>query len=163
MSTVVVAVTGEHPPDAKVVYVTVYEPAVLVDGVIAPVVAFSVSPPVELKVPPVYDPVPVRLTEISPASDLQYGPPAQLIDAVGKTVTVTVVVTGTDAHPPEAGIVYVIVQVLDELDDGVIAPDVPSIVSPPGLEVKVPPVYEPVPEIITGIFPATDVQNGSPA
>ena len=42
------------------VYVTVYVPGVLVDGVIAPVAELIDSPAVELKTPPV---VPVRVTD----------------------------------------------------------------------------------------------------
>ena len=42
--TAVVAVTIPHPFAAAMVYVTVYDPAVLVLGVIAPVEAFIVSP-----------------------------------------------------------------------------------------------------------------------
>ena len=40
----VVAVTIPHPLAAAIVYVTVYAPAVLVDGVIAPVTPSIVSP-----------------------------------------------------------------------------------------------------------------------
>ena len=40
----VVADTTPHPPDAAMVYVTVYVPAVLVDGVIVPVAASMISP-----------------------------------------------------------------------------------------------------------------------
>jgi hypothetical protein len=40
----VVAVTALQPPDAGVLYVTVYVPAVLNDGVIAPVELFMLSP-----------------------------------------------------------------------------------------------------------------------
>ena len=53
MVTVVVTATEEHPPEAGIVYVTVYVPAVLVDGVMAPVVEFIVNPPADEKVPPV--------------------------------------------------------------------------------------------------------------
>ena len=44
MVTDVVAVTAAHPPEAAIVYVTVYVPAVLVLGVIAPVELFIVNP-----------------------------------------------------------------------------------------------------------------------
>jgi hypothetical protein len=44
MVTGAVAVTTAHPPAAAIVYVTVYVPAVLVDGFIAPVAASIVSP-----------------------------------------------------------------------------------------------------------------------
>jgi hypothetical protein len=43
-------------------YVTVYIPGVLDEGVIAPEPELIVSPGVELNVPPVYNPVPVRVT-----------------------------------------------------------------------------------------------------
>ena len=42
--TAAVDVTAEHPPAAAIVYVTVYEPAVLVDGVICPVPPFKLNP-----------------------------------------------------------------------------------------------------------------------
>ena len=51
--TATVAVTAEQPPLDGVVYVTVYVPAVLVLGVIAPVLASILKPEVELYVPPV--------------------------------------------------------------------------------------------------------------
>jgi len=44
ITTVAVAVTVPHPPDAGTVYVTVYVPAVLEEGVIAPVEALIVKP-----------------------------------------------------------------------------------------------------------------------
>jgi hypothetical protein len=72
----VVAVTALQPPDAGVLYVTVYVPAVLVDGVIAPVELFMLSPVGAEKVPPVYEPVPVRVTVCAADSDLQNGVPA---------------------------------------------------------------------------------------
>ncbi len=51
----------------------VYVPGVLLDGVIAPVVALIVSPAGALNVPPV---VPVRVTVCAVVTDLQYGLPA---------------------------------------------------------------------------------------
>ncbi len=46
--------TAEQPPEAAIVYVTVYVPAVLVLGVIAPVLALMLNPDeFELYVPPV--------------------------------------------------------------------------------------------------------------
>jgi hypothetical protein len=48
MVTEVVTGTAAHPPDAGIVYVTVYVPAVLDDGVIAPVAPFIVNPAVEV-------------------------------------------------------------------------------------------------------------------
>ncbi len=43
-----VALTAAQPPDAPTVYVTVYVPAVLVLGVIAPVLASRLKPVVEV-------------------------------------------------------------------------------------------------------------------
>ncbi len=45
--TVVVVLIAEQPPEAAIEYVTVYDPAVLVLGVIAPVLALIVKPDVE--------------------------------------------------------------------------------------------------------------------
>ena len=42
--TVVVVLIAEQPPEAAIVYVTVYDPAVLVLGVIAPVLASMLKP-----------------------------------------------------------------------------------------------------------------------
>ncbi len=47
MLTLAVVLTAEQPPDAAIVYVTVYVPAVLVLGVIAPVLALMLKPAVE--------------------------------------------------------------------------------------------------------------------
>jgi len=50
----VVTGTAAQPPEAGMVYVTVYVPGVLVLGVMAPVAALSVKPTGEaVKVPPV--------------------------------------------------------------------------------------------------------------
>ena len=57
--TLAVELTAEQPPTAASVYVTVYVPAVLVLGVIAPVLALMLKPVVEEYVPPV---VPVWVT-----------------------------------------------------------------------------------------------------
>ena len=46
--TEVVVTTAAHPPEEGVVYVTVYVPGVLADGVIAPVAGSIVSPAPEL-------------------------------------------------------------------------------------------------------------------
>ena len=82
-----------------------YVPAVLVLGVIAPVDELIVNPAVELNVPPLNAPVPVSVTAWAVATDLQNGVPAYEMFAVGASVIVTDVVTGTAAHPPDAGIV----------------------------------------------------------
>ena len=47
MVTDVVVEKAEQPPAAAIVYVTVYVPSVLVEGVIAPVLELMVSPAVE--------------------------------------------------------------------------------------------------------------------
>ena len=51
--TLAVVLTAEQGPVAAMVYVTVYVPAVLVLGVIAPVLALMIKPVVEEYVPPV--------------------------------------------------------------------------------------------------------------
>jgi hypothetical protein len=51
--TVVVLITAAQPPEAAIVYVTVYVPAVLVLGVTAPVLGSMLKPVVEEYVPPV--------------------------------------------------------------------------------------------------------------
>jgi hypothetical protein len=48
METDVVVVTAEQPPVAAIVYETVYVPAVLVLGVMAPVVELILKPVVEV-------------------------------------------------------------------------------------------------------------------
>jgi hypothetical protein len=68
----VVVENAAHPLAAAIVYVTVYVPAVLVEGVIAPVDASIINPAVEEKVPPV---VPVKVTLWPVANDLQNGEP----------------------------------------------------------------------------------------
>ena len=47
MVTLAVVLTAEQPADAAIVYVTVYVPAVLVLGVIAPVLASMLKPAAE--------------------------------------------------------------------------------------------------------------------
>ena len=73
MLTLAVVLTAEQPPAAAIVYVTVYVPAVLVLGVIAPVLALMLKPVVEEYVPPV---VPVWLTACPVVRVLQNGDPA---------------------------------------------------------------------------------------
>ncbi len=58
--TLAVVITAEQPADAAIVYVTVQVPAVLVLGVISPVLALMLNPVVEEYVPPV---VPVWLID----------------------------------------------------------------------------------------------------
>ena len=67
-----VATVAPQPPDAAMVYDTVYVPAVLDEGVIAPVEEFIVSPEVEEYVPP---DVPVLVTGWALVRLLQYGDP----------------------------------------------------------------------------------------
>ena len=50
---VVVVISSKQPPAAAIVYVIVYVPAVLVLGVISPVLALILKPVVEEYVPPV--------------------------------------------------------------------------------------------------------------
>jgi hypothetical protein len=72
IDTEAVAVMDEQPPEADTVYVTVYVPAVLRSGRIAPVEALMDSPPVEENVPPV---VPDNDTAWALLSEVQYGVP----------------------------------------------------------------------------------------
>ena len=66
--------TAEQPPVAAIVYVTVYVPAVLVLGVIAPVLALILKPNgLELYVPLA---VPTRVTDCALVIVLQNGEPA---------------------------------------------------------------------------------------
>ena len=53
MVTLAVVLTAEQAAAAAIVYVTVYVPAVLVLGLIAPVLALMLKPAVEEYVPPV--------------------------------------------------------------------------------------------------------------
>jgi hypothetical protein len=62
-----------HPPDAVILYVTVYVPGVLADGVMAPVEALMTNPAGALKTPPV---VPVRETACALVREAQNGVPA---------------------------------------------------------------------------------------
>ncbi len=78
--TVVVVVTAAQPPVAAIVYVTVQMPAVLILGVISPVLALMPKPVVEEYVPPV---VPVCVTDCALVRVLQNEEFEQLIVAVG--------------------------------------------------------------------------------
>jgi hypothetical protein len=62
-----------------------------------------------VKFPPVKFPVPVRVTGCATVMLVQNGVPAYEMDAVGNCVMVTVAVALTAAHPPAAGMVYVMV------------------------------------------------------
>ena len=59
MTTLAVVVTCEQPPEARIVYVTVYVPAVEVLGLIVPVLVSILKPAVELNAPPL---LPVNVT-----------------------------------------------------------------------------------------------------
>ena len=73
MVTEEVAVTAAHPPEAAIVFVTVYVPGVLADKSTCPVaVLIKTSPAVEEKVPAT--PPPLKVGEGSAAS-AQYGVP----------------------------------------------------------------------------------------
>ena len=70
--TLYVATTAEQPASAAIVYVTVYVPAVLVLGVIAPVLASMLKPVAEEYVPPV---VPVCVTVRAVVIVVHHGEP----------------------------------------------------------------------------------------
>ena len=155
--TLAVVLTAEQPPDAAIVYVTVQVPAVLVLGVIAPVLALILKPVVEEYVPPV---VPVWLIDCELERVLQNGDPAQLILALGAAMIVTLAVVLTAEHPPVAAIVYVTVQVPTVLALGVTAPVLELILKPAGLELYVPLA---VPTRVTDCALVIVLQNGDPA
>jgi hypothetical protein len=72
---IVAVVVNEYalqPPAGATVYVTVYVPDVLNDGVISPVVLLILKPVGALNVPPV---VPVTVTPCTVVTVLQYGDP----------------------------------------------------------------------------------------
>ena len=75
---------------------------------------------------------------------------------------VTVVVVVTELHPPDAGIVYVTVYIPWGLREGIIAPVDALMDKPVGEAVYVPPVYAPVPLIVTGWDVPTEEQKGDP-
>ncbi len=70
--TAAVVLTAEQPADAAIVQVTVYVPAVLVLGVIAPVLALILKPAAEEYVPPV---VPVWVTDCAVVIVVHHGEP----------------------------------------------------------------------------------------
>jgi hypothetical protein len=94
----VVAFTIPQPPDAAIEYVTVYVPAVLEPGVIAPEFELIVNPLVEEYLPPE---VPVLVTDWAVVRFLQKGVPAYEIVAAGSGVTPTLkdAVFGLELHP----------------------------------------------------------------
>ena len=107
MVTVAGAVTAAHPPAAATVLVMMYVPGVEVDGVIAPVEAFSVRPVVEVNAPAV---APVANVAAAGAVALvQKLVAAYPKSAVAGAVMVTVAIPVTAAHPPLAATVLVMV------------------------------------------------------
>ena len=100
--TVAVVVTAEQPPVAAIVYVTVYVPAVLELGVIAPVLELMLKPVgLALYVPLA---VPTRVTDCALVRVLQNGELAYEIVADGSDVIVTLVVA-VIVHPVPEGAV----------------------------------------------------------
>ena len=81
-----VAFTAAQPPAAAILYVTVYVPAVELDGVTAPDAVLMLKPVVDENTPPE---VPVKVTGSSLVIELQYGVPLYEIEAVGILVIVT--------------------------------------------------------------------------
>ena len=106
MVTLAVATTAEQPSEAAIVQLTLQVPAVLVLGIITPVLELILKPVVEEYVPPV---VPVWLTGCALVIVLQNGEPEQLTLALGAVVIVTLAVVLTAEQPPVAAIVYVTV------------------------------------------------------
>jgi hypothetical protein len=114
-----------------------------------------------VKLPPVKIPVPVRVTGCAAVMLVQKGVPAYEMDAVGNCVMVTVAVALTEAHPPAAGMVYVMVYVPGVLPFGTNDPVEGSTESPvAGLTENVPPV---VPAIVTFRTVLSFWQYGPPA
>jgi hypothetical protein len=87
--TPVVVLNAAQPPAAGTLYVTVYEPGVLVDGVMSPLAALIERPAAEEKVPPA---VPTSVTLCGADTVLQNGVPLYVIVALGVGVMVTDVV-----------------------------------------------------------------------
>src|SRR5260221_6712706 len=105
----VVTGTAAQPADAGMLHVAVYVRDVCVIGVLTCAVPMIDNPAVDEYVPPVYAPVPVKVTGSAVASEIQNGVPAYVMAAVGTAVIVTDVVTGTAAQPADAGMLYVTV------------------------------------------------------
>src|SRR5260221_3033547 len=143
----------------SLLYALPFFPAVLVLGVIAPVVASIDNPAVDEYVPPAYAPVPVKETCSALASAIQNGVPAYVMAAVFTAVIVTDVVTGTAAQPADAGMLYVTVSVPAVLVLGILGPLVASSDNP-AVDEYVPPVYAPVPVNVTGSAVASEMQHG---
>ena len=70
----------------------------------APLAASIVNPEGALKLPPVYAPVPLKLTACDDPLDEQKGPAYEIV-AVGTAVMTTVAVVDTAEQPPDAGVV----------------------------------------------------------
>ena len=102
MDTPVEVVTDGHPFKAGMVYVIVYVPGVLVDGLICPS-TLKDNPEVDENTPEFPD----NETDWIVVSDEHHGVPLYEIVAVGKAVIVTVVVAETAGQPPAAGMVSV--------------------------------------------------------
>ena len=102
-----VAVTAAHPPAAATVLVTTYVPGVEVDGVIAPVVVFSVRPVVEVNTPAVAPALSVTAAEA--VALVQKLVAVYTKSAVAGAVMVTVLVAVAALHPPLAATVLVTV------------------------------------------------------
>ena len=62
MVMLVVVLSAAHPPEASVLYVTVYVPGVLPAGVMPPVEELMIKPGVDENIPPVKLPVPPIVT-----------------------------------------------------------------------------------------------------
>jgi hypothetical protein len=75
MLTDLVTLTAAHPDDAGC-YNNSISAGVLVLGVISPEEELIVNPAGALKVPPVYAPVPFKVTGCAVVSDVQKGAPA---------------------------------------------------------------------------------------
>lgn len=102
--TEVVAFTAAQPPDAAIVYVTVYVPTVEVDGIIAPVVELMLKPVVDENKPPE---VPVTVAVWGVDTELQNEELLYEIVAIGIAVIATVAVVVYCGHIPAAAMVYV--------------------------------------------------------
>ena len=100
-----VVLNAAQEPEAEIEYVTVYVPAVLNEGLIAPDAEFIFKPPPPEYVPPV---VPVCVTLTTPVLE-QIFVFAYVMAAENEEATVTIALSIAPLHPPEAGVVYVTV------------------------------------------------------